>query len=292
MYSTFRYATEDIAASSWVNLYTENFRPGAGFLSPRRYGTLYMGTQQYNTLWRNVGPWEDVTIYGGLSGGGDLDFDPQEKDFWFGANANWLNRTFTDINMRMENNTHSWIDDGEIKSRVFSTSELYINTSRYWSSAFDGYVNLAVGNEPYYGDDSYDPGFVCWVPSVLIGCNGRPFDRLSYGAYINTADYRTRWQGDRKWAHVTLWGKVTVLLARGLYLRTIMQAQRIWMEYPRYQGIPGSESTVADTNVLLTWEYLPLSNLYVGCNLLDYNRWDNMYDNLQLFAKINYLWSM
>jgi hypothetical protein len=52
------------------------------------------------------------------------------------------------------------------------------------------------------------------------------------------------------------------------------------------------EQHTIQQQLLVSWEYCPLSNIYAGCNFVDFNRWDNLTENLQLFAKINYLWTL
>ncbi|MCD4829828.1 MAG: carbohydrate binding family 9 domain-containing protein [Candidatus Cloacimonetes bacterium] len=292
--ATFNYNSDALDVNSWVSAFSENFEPGAGFLNSRDRNTLRMGSFANHDIWKDVGPWEEISVFAGTGGVTSIDLVSGDRNHWFGIEADWNNRMWTQLEGKINHNEHTWIENGIEQERMFNSFEIEFHSWKYWSGAFDGWFNADVGHEPWYGDNDNDedPGFEGWYASCNYGCNVRPLDRLSLDMNMSIYDLRTRWQGDRKHAYVTLWSKVSVMLTRGLFLRNIVQAQREWMEYPRDSSKASCVNTIASCNVLLTWEYQPLSTVYVGCNLLDFDRWDNMGDNVQAFAKMNYLWSL
>jgi hypothetical protein len=48
----------------------------------------------------------------------------------------------------------------------------------------------------------------------------------------------------------------------------------------------------AEASVLFAYEYSPLSNIFIGTNLHDLERFGDLGDQLELFAKIGYLWRL
>ncbi len=288
----FHFENELVDASSWFTAYTDEYEPGAGYLSPRRKGVMNIGASDRQILWRNGNTYNNIQVYGGTSSDYELDYNPIRSMTWAGFIVDWKNRLSTQIEFKMYNDTNNWLQGDTEQERIFRYNEVNLTTSRYWSSLLDTWWNLSTGSTPWYGDSIYDPGFKGWYIASDTGCHARPFDRLSVDITASAYDLHTDWQGDRKFAYVTLWNKWTLLISQGVHVRDIIQGQRVWMEYPRYEGVGGWSSTQFSNSLLVSWEYCPLSNIYAGCNFVDFNRWDNLTENLQLFAKINYLWTL
>lgn len=82
------------------------------------------------------------------------------------------------------------------------------------------------------------------------------------------------------------------MIANKLHLRNITQGKYVKLNFKDEYALEKVIDKNFSTSFLFSYEYSPLSNIYLGFNLNNINNYHNIFDDIQMFFKINYLWRL
>ncbi len=285
------YTSEHNGGDVFFEVIEKNFEPGSGYMSYYDKNMYMLGAYCRNDILDANTLWEEVTLNYGIKNKYDLENNPTNQYAWSSLYFEWKNVANSEITIDVNNETDDYYDEnGDFQSSEFSTVRYSFSNWKMFSGSFNAWLNGSFGTSPYFGS-ACNPAFKGWSYYAEFGFSLDLFDRLAIRPSIQYTDFYMDTMDQRVYQWYKLYNKITFLLSQDLYIRNITQG--IYQEeyYPWSDASP-EHFTAYSNSLLLTWEYSPLSNVYVGVNFVDFDRWDNVAENTQIFFKGNYLWSL
>ena len=246
----------------WYSNYPDEFAASSGALW-EWIGYQEIGTHHEVYFRRPSGNINEIIVQAG--GKARINEGELEEDyFWTSAetslNSFWGKLTF--------NKNHEFYNNIDFKYSFF---ELEIwNTPIHF---IDHYVSVVLGSAAHYYD-----GFTGWKYRVFYNLVLKPAPRLVYQTSISREDFYDEFGGERNYLQTVVWNKLSYQIIQSMFIRGIYQ----------YNSLDESSCM----SFLFAFEYSPLSNIYVGTNLNDFTDIDQIGDNVEIFAKMSYLWRM
>jgi hypothetical protein len=108
--------------------------------------------------------------------------------------------------------------------------------------------------------------------------NLEPISRIVCNLTITREDFYRSFGGKRSYVQTIFWNKISCQIKPSMFVRGIFQ----------YNSL----EEVSSASCLFSYEYNPLSNIYVGANFNDFSRWDRMEDCGKAFFKMSYFWRL
>ncbi len=271
----------------WIEAISKNFEPGSGYMSSLSKDRYQLGTHNKYDILEGNNWWNEVEVYFGMKNFYDMQNEPLEEFIWVGIWADWKSVGNSELKIEINNNRHEYVDEsGNVQAKDLSTVRYVLENWKMFSGSFRAWLNGSFGTEPYFDGE----GFEGWSYFLESGFSLDLFDRMSISPNVQVTDFYEEFGGDRVYKYYTVWNRVTFLISQNLYIRNITQGM-----FQRTYDLDTRESyseTEYSNSLLLTWEYSPLSNIYFGVNLVEFDRFDRLEDHVQLFFKGNYLWTL
>ncbi|MBC8527500.1 MAG: carbohydrate binding family 9 domain-containing protein [Candidatus Cloacimonetes bacterium] len=270
----------------WINSFPEKFKLGSGFLDDDKIGRRELGINNV-LFFRNItNYWNELEWYIGANTRFNMQNKLVEKYAWTGFEFDWKKNAWNKIGLNL-NHDH-------IREKDFHTAQLEFNLWKRITGQFDFWIDSSVGSKPYIGDKKLDwkNSFTGWHYYLTVGFNAKILNRISISPNIEREDFYYFYKGKRKYYSYNIRNKITWMIAKKLHLRNITQGKYVWLNFLKEYGIESTIDKNFSTGFLLSYEYSPLSNIYFGCNLNNISNYNNIFGDIQIFFKINYLWSL
>ena len=280
---SFERQSESMFSAIWMNSFPENFQLGSGYLRYDYIGRRELGLD--NIFWfRNFKKsLNEIELDIGTNAKFDMKNELLEKYAWTDLEFDWKNNFWNEINLNL-NHDH-------FKEKDFYSTELEINAHKRISGQFDYWFDSSTGSKPYYGDSelNWNNSFTGWHYYLETGINAKIFKRISISSKIAKEDFYFSFKAKRKYYSYNFRNKITWMIANKMHLRNITQGKYVKLNFKDEYGLDGTLNKTFSTSLLLSYEYSPLSNIYFGCNLNNISNYHNIFGDIQIFFKINYL---
>lgn len=246
----------------WYNNFPDEFAAQSGSMW-EVIGYQEIGTD-HELYFRN--PFKNINefkLQGGVKGRIN-DGDLEEDYLWTSAEVA-LNSFWTKLEFFKN---HEVYNDVDFK---YSGCELEIwNTPVHF---IDHYLSFVFGSAAHYSE-----GFTGWKYLVFYNLTLKPISRLVCHTSISRKDFYDEFGGQRSYLQTVIWNKLSYQIMPSMFIRSIYQYNNL--------------DRTSNLSFLLAFEYSPLSNIYVGTNLNDFVDVDQIGDNVEVFAKMSYLWRL
>lgn len=249
--------------SVWYNDFPDEFVAQSGSMW-EVIGYREIGT--YNEFYIRK-PFErinEIGLQGGVKGRFDYDNELKEDYIWTAAEVS-LNGLWTKLEFYKNHEVYNDVD--------FRYSGCEIE---FWNTPvpfIDHYFSVILGSAAHYYD-----GFTGWKYRVIYNIAFKPISRLIYNMKISREDFYYEFGGERCYLQTVVWNKVSYQILPAMFIRGIYQYN--------------SSDRNSNAGLLFAFEYSPLSNIYIGTNFNDFSDLDQIGDNVEIFAKISYLWRL
>jgi hypothetical protein len=246
----------------WYNDFPDEFTANSGLMW-EVIGYKEIGTHHEFYIRKPFKKINEIILQGGAKGRIN-DGDLEEDYFWTSAETS-LNSIWAKLEFFKN---HEVYNDVDFK---YSGCELEIwNTPVHF---IDHYISIVCGSAPHYYE-----GFTGWKYAVFYNLTLKPISRLVLYTSISHEDFYYEFGGERSYLQTVLWNKISYQIMPQMFIRGIYQ----------YNSL----DRTSDLSFLLAFEYSPLSNIFIGTNLNDFVDVDHIGDNVEIFAKISYLWRL
>lgn len=206
----------------------------------------------------------EISFHGGLKGRLNFDNELAEDYLWlsteFSLNKFWSKFEFF--------NNHEFYNNLDFRYSGFEC-ELWNIPTRY----YEHYLSVIWG-----GAANYYEGYTGWRIRIFYSVTVKPIQRIVYNINISREDFYREYRGERDYLQTIVWNKLSYQIIPSMFLRGIYQYN--------------SFNKISSASLLFAFEYSPLSNIYVGTNFNDFSTVEQLTDNVEVFAKIGYLWRM
>jgi hypothetical protein len=254
--------------SLWYNDFPQDFEAQSGRM-PELVGYKELGTHN-DFAFRGVIPKVNSLQF---TGGAKARFNPQgtrEEEYLWTASEVSMSKLWTKIRFFYN---HEFVNSTDFKYSGFEY-EIW-NSPKHF---MEYYASLMWGGAAHYTEE-----ITGWKYRLHTGITLKPVSRVVLNTSVSREDFYREYATGRSYLQTVTWNKLSFRVAPGMFVRGIYQYNRI---------SSGSDPAhkVSDASMLFSYEYRPLSNIYVGTNFNNFSRLDQMGDNLEIFAKLSYLW--
>ena len=203
-------------------------------------------------------------LHAGLKGRLNYDNDLVEEYFWTSAEAS-LGKAWTKLEFFKN---HEFCVGQDLRYSGFEY-ELWHTPSPY----VEHYLSALWGSAIHYA--TLRTG---WRSRFLYDFTIKPVPKAIWNTAISREDFYRKYGAERLHLQTLVWSKVSYQIIPAMFLRAIYQ----------YNG----EEKTSDASILFAYEYSPLSNLYIGTNFKEFSRLEDLGRDIEIFAKIGYLWRL
>jgi hypothetical protein len=249
--------------SLWYNDFPENFEAASGAMW-ELVGYREAGLHNGFFIRQPIQLINDCELHLGGKARFDADDELVEDYFWASAETS-LDGLWTKLEIRRNRERHS--------EETFRYSQLEYELWNTPVRQIEYYLSLLWGDAPHYTE-----GFTGWKLRTMSEVTFKPLPRVVYNISVSREDFYYGRGGDRCYLQTIVWNKLSCQILRGMFLRGIYQYS--------------SSDRRSDASLLLAFEYSPLSNIYLGANFKDWSGLEGIDENLELFAKVGYLWRL
>ena len=249
--------------SIWYNDFPDDFVAQSGIMWDV-IGYREIGTHNEFHLRRPIKGLNEIALKGGVKGRFNYNNELEEDYFWAKAEAS-LNSVWTECTFFKNHELYNDIDF------EYSGCEIEL-----WNSPVhfvDHFISVYIG-----GAAQYYEGFTGLKNRVLYNVTLKPLSKLVCTSSISREDFYYDYEGERCYLQTVVWNKLSYQIIPAMFVRGIYQ----------YSSLDRNSAI----SLLFAYEYSPLSNIYLGSNLNDIADIDQISDNIEIFAKIGYLWRL
>ena len=270
----------------WINSFPQDFYLESGFLNNDARGKSEVGMNNVFKIRQVANIWNEIEWYFGMKERFNMSRQLVEEYGWTGFEFSWKGNMWNKIGL---NANHD-----RMNGKDFRTAELEFRSWKMISGQFDFWLNCYTGSKPYYGDDELNMqnSFTGWHCYFETGFNAKIFDRININPNIERDDFYYSYGGNRKYYSYKIWNRITWMIANKLHLRNITQGRYVKLNFRDKYALEQVIDKNFSTSFLFSYEYSPLSNIYLGFNLNNITHYHNIFDDIQVFFKINYLWRL
>jgi len=249
--------------SIWYSDFPEDFDAQSGSMW-QVLGFREIGTHNDLFIRKPFEKINEISFHGGLKGRFNFNNDLTEDYLWVLTELS-LNKFWSKLEFFKN---HEFYNNLDFRYSGFEY-ELWNMPTRY----YEHYLSVIWG-----GAVNYYEGYTGWRIRLFYSVTVKPVQRIVYNINISREDFYHEYRGERAYLQTIVWNKLSYQIIPSMFLRGIYQ----------YNSL----DKTSNASLLFAFEYSPLSNIYVGTNLNDFSTVEQLTDNVEVFAKIGYLWRL
>jgi hypothetical protein len=256
--------TPKMTNSIWYNDFPDDFDAQSGYML-NVLGFREIGLSNgvfFRAVNRSI---NEIGIYGGGRARLKRESNEIAEDYY------WLNAEVSTNNLWLQgaiSENHEMVNDVNFKYRFFEI-EVWNQMTRF----YDHYASVIWGEAAHYSE-----GFTGWKLRVKYSATIKPMPRIVYNMEVTREDFYHEFRGHRSYLQTVVWNKLSCQIVPSMFIRAIYQYNSLY--------------ETSNASILFSYEYRPLSNIYLGANFNDFSTMSEMDENVELFAKIGYLWRL
>lgn len=248
-------------SSVWYDNFPKEFEAQSGLIM-EYVGFRTLGTTNTYTFRKPTDRINEIAISGGGRGRFDFDNELQEHYAWLKAEVS-TGSFWGELELYENHENYNGAE--------FDYAGVGIELWNNPNPILDHFLSLTVGDAP-----NYEGGYTGWRYRASYNAALKPIMRLIYETRFTQEAFYLHYLDSRVYEQTLFWNKVSVYLKPSMFIRGIYQ----------YNSL----TETADLSLLLSYEYSPLSNLFLGFNAEDFRGANDFGENYQIFVKMSYLW--